>query len=190
MASQAEGPGSVIKVGEGHMPRAGGEGKCALLEWQEESMSEGPGEGWALGVVGEGELGSCVESHLEGHLGRSAFSGHPGRCRAGEGSGRQDQLGSGCCGRPGERQRQQGEGQNWRRIGRTCGWSGCWREGEEAEVRGLVLFAGETGEEEPPAELAMPVEEQVRRTNEFSWGELCRRLLRATSGPLDGGVWG
>lgn len=45
-----------------------------------------------------------------------------------------------------------------------------------------MLFAGETGEEEPPAELAMPVEEQVRRTNEFFWGELCRRLLRATSG--------
>ena len=54
MASQAEGPGSVIKVGEGHMPRAGGEGKCALLEWQEESMREGPGEGWALGAVGGG----------------------------------------------------------------------------------------------------------------------------------------
>ena len=99
MASQAEGPGSVIKVGEGRMPRAGGAGKCALLECQEESMREGPGEGWALGAVGEGgELGSCAESHLEGHVGRSAFSGHPGRCRAGEGSGRQDQLGSGCCG--------------------------------------------------------------------------------------------
>jgi len=49
---------------------------------------------------------------------------------------------------------------------------------------------GKLGKEEPSAELAMLAEEQVRRRNEFYWGELCRRLLRATGGPLDGGIWG
>lgn len=57
-------------------------------------------EGGARRRVGTGSGRGRVEnwevavSHLEGHLGRSAFPGHPGRCRAGEGSGRQDQLGN------------------------------------------------------------------------------------------------
>ena len=124
MASQAEGPGSVIKVGERHMPRAGEEGRVHFWNgrkraWRRRREKGGHWERWGEG----GELGSGTESHLEGHLGRSAFSGHPGRCRAGEASGRQDQLGSGCCGLPGERQRQQGEGQDWRRNRQDL-WTG------------------------------------------------------------------
>lgn len=165
MASQAEGPGSVIKVGEGHMPRAGGEGKCALLEWQEESMREGARRrvGTGSGRGRGGELGSCAESHLEGHLGRSAFQ----VTLVAAGRGRVWKAG------PvrkrtvvdlSERQRQQGRDRTGGGLaGLADGVDAGGGGGEEAS-EGLVLFAGETGEEEPPAELAMPVEEQVRRT--------------------------